>query len=409
MINQIKNTLLPLLLLLYSLIGQAQLAEGDLMFVGFNADGSDGLAIVTLKDIPANTTIYFTDNEWNGMAIGSGGAFNDASEGELTWNTGPTIIPAGTVVNFITRQAPRSADIGSISGMLDPNAANEVLYAFVGTDDLTPTVFLSAITNAGFNNTRGTLTGTGLIEGQTAIRIQGNDDVLVYQGDTICGTTTDACRMFIADPDNWASEGGGGDQSMDGGIDFPGSVPISFIGSALPVRLVLFTGQYLEGKVHIQWTTASETDNDYFELLRSADGLNFLPVYTANGYGTTTTPQTYNYLDVVDPEPIGYYYQLRQVDIDGDSEKFEIIYVPTAQKRESLWIYASPRPGGPIRFNRETALTSAVLINSSGKTLKRFSDLELHHRLIMPFVNPGVYWLHVQTENQSERFRMVIQ
>ena len=41
----------------------AQLVEGTIMFVGFNADGTDGFAVVSLIDIPASSTIYFSDNE----------------------------------------------------------------------------------------------------------------------------------------------------------------------------------------------------------------------------------------------------------------------------------------------------------------------------------------------------------
>lgn len=409
MIHHLKQFAIAGSLLLCALTAQTQLAPGDLMFVGYNADGSDGLAVVALQDLPANSTIYFTDNEWNGMAIGSGGAFRNANEGELTWNTGPTIIAAGTVVNFVTRQAPLSAAVGSISGILDPNASNEVLYAYLGTDDITPTVFLSAIANNGFNNARGTLDGTGLIEGQTAIGLVGNADVLVYQGDTSCTTTIGACRMAIADPANWASQDGGGDQSMDGGIDFPGSVPISFIGSVLPVTLVLFTGQYQEGNLHIQWETASETNNNYFELLRSTDGLNFEVVHTAQGYGTTRTPQAYSYLEVPSPKTSGYYYQLRQVDLDGRSEEFEVIYVPVLGVEPSYLIYPNPAvSGGRFRLAGASGLTGARLMDVFGTTLKVFSGEELQNSPTMPYLNPGTYCLLLEANHQTQRIRLLI-
>ena len=50
-------------------------SAGDLMFTSFNAD-EDGWSMVALANLPANTTVFFTDNEWNGSAIGSGGSFN---------------------------------------------------------------------------------------------------------------------------------------------------------------------------------------------------------------------------------------------------------------------------------------------------------------------------------------------
>ncbi|MEQ8905305.1 hypothetical protein [Ekhidna sp.] len=135
--------------LLLSLQLSAQLTAGDIMFVGYNADGNDGFSILALVDIPANSTIYFTDNEWNGSPIGGGGAFNNLNEGEITWSTGGAIITAGTVVNFLETKSAANpgygSSVGTISGTIDLNASNEVLYAFQGTNDSTPTTFLSAI------------------------------------------------------------------------------------------------------------------------------------------------------------------------------------------------------------------------------------------------------------------------
>ena len=69
----------------------AQLNPGDIMFTAFNADGDDAVAWVALEDIPANTTIYFTDNEWNGVDSFSTG------EGFVSWeHTG--LVTAGTVI-----------------------------------------------------------------------------------------------------------------------------------------------------------------------------------------------------------------------------------------------------------------------------------------------------------------------
>jgi len=121
----------------------AQLAEGDVMFVGFNADSLDGFAVVALKTIPANSVIHFNDNEWNGLSIGSGGAFNNASETELSWYTGIAAILPGTVVTFnqTNNSGTISVTTGTVNGTISLAAGNEVLYAFLGTDSMTPTTF----------------------------------------------------------------------------------------------------------------------------------------------------------------------------------------------------------------------------------------------------------------------------
>ena len=165
------------------------------MFVGYNADGTDGFAFVTFVPLPNGTTIFFNDNEWNGLAIGSGGAFNDTSEGAITWtnNTGNTI-SAGTIITVLSASSSPTVNLGSVSESepgFDLEASNEVLYMFLGTDDATPTSFLSAIANDGFAN--GTIAGTGLTSGTDATAISGDVDVIVYTGGLLCTTTIPAC------------------------------------------------------------------------------------------------------------------------------------------------------------------------------------------------------------------------
>ncbi|MFN3483848.1 MAG: hypothetical protein ACK4YX_12600, partial [Rhabdaerophilum calidifontis] len=74
------------------------LGPGSIAFIGFNADGNDNLAFLAIDEIPAGTTIHFSDNEWNGLAIGAGGAFNS---GESAFRfTATTAIAPGTVVTI---------------------------------------------------------------------------------------------------------------------------------------------------------------------------------------------------------------------------------------------------------------------------------------------------------------------
>lgn len=153
------------------------LTAGDMAFTAFNAD-EDGFALVALTDLAADTTVYFTDNEWNGLALGSGGAFN-TGESYSVWHTGGLTISAGTVIRFsaVDNKTNMAASVGSfsretVSGNSNWGLANsgETLYAYLGTNASTPTAFLAAITNGSFTSD-GSLDGTGLTEGVDAIRL----------------------------------------------------------------------------------------------------------------------------------------------------------------------------------------------------------------------------------------------
>jgi len=162
------------------------LTAGDIAFNSFNAD-EDGFSIVALSSIAANTTIYFGDNEY------TGGAFN-TGESYSKWVSGASAINAGTVIRFTAVDLTSlAASVGTftretVSGSTNWGlaAANETLYAYQGGSATAPTSFLAAITNGDFA-VDGPLTGTGLVEGVTAIRLNANTpsatpDYGVYNG-----------------------------------------------------------------------------------------------------------------------------------------------------------------------------------------------------------------------------------
>jgi hypothetical protein len=90
----------------------------------------------------------------------------------------------------------------------------------------------------------------------------------------------------------------------------------------LPVELLSFTANCNNNKVELNWSTASESNNDYFSINKSKDLNNWYNIGTVAGSGTTNSVHDY-YL--IDNSPfIGKtYYQLKQVDFDAQSETFD--------------------------------------------------------------------------------------
>lgn len=86
--------------------------------------------------------------------------------------------------------------------------------------------------------------------------------------------------------------------------------------NSLPVELTSFEAQSVPPHVRLDWTTASETENDFFAVERSADGRIFDEIGRVHGGGTTRTAQFYSFLDVR-PVSGASYYRLRQVDLGG--------------------------------------------------------------------------------------------
>jgi len=106
----------------------------------------------------------------------------------------------------------------------------------------------------------------------------------------------------------------------DNGTAIPG-------GGPLPVELISFTAALTDQEdVLVEWLTASEENNDYFELQHSINGRDFESIAKIEGNGTTDKMQYYKYVDNA-PERGNNYYRIKQVDFDGKFELFDMAVV----------------------------------------------------------------------------------
>lgn len=104
---------------------------------------------------------------------------------------------------------------------------------------------------------------------------------------------------------------------------------------SLPVEFSNFKASLEKHTVQLEWKTLSETNNEYFEILRSADGKDFESIGEVNGNGTTLEENNYSF---VDKNPIhgDNYYMIRQVDFDGKYtvSLLQTVNVPKTKKLE---------------------------------------------------------------------------
>ncbi len=94
----------------------------------------------------------------------------------------------------------------------------------------------------------------------------------------------------------------------------------------LPVELVDFRAKIFPNRINLSWQTASEQENDHFELQRSADGLAFEEIAIVPGAGTSNEPHFYAFADDK-PFPGKNYYRLKQVDFDGKYTHSKVVSV----------------------------------------------------------------------------------
>jgi hypothetical protein len=109
----------------------------------------------------------------------------------------------------------------------------------------------------------------------------------------------------------------------------------------LPVELISFTGQPVNNTIVTDWITTSEINNDYFEIQRSSDGINFVTIGTVKGHGNSNTVNEYKFSDA-HPNNGTNYYRLVQHDFNGNLSYSSIIKVFTGTNAASFTV--SPNP-----------------------------------------------------------------
>lgn len=94
----------------------------------------------------------------------------------------------------------------------------------------------------------------------------------------------------------------------------------------LPVNLVNFGAKKAGDYIELNWTTLSEQNNSYFDVLRSGNGSDFVSIGRVSGNGNSNTKINYSFTDKA-PQFGANYYQLNQVDFDGKASNSKTVAV----------------------------------------------------------------------------------
>ncbi len=172
----------------------------------------------------------------------------------------------------------------------------------------------------------------------------------------------------------------------------------------LPVNLVSFDVSKEQGGNLLTWTTASEINNDHFEIQYSEDGISFITIGYVAGQGTSYQINNYSFFDERSFNGT-VYYRLKQVDFDGTTSYSNTISLGNAQ---AISLFKSG--DNTISINGEN-LTGVEVFDMNGKLI--YSDI-LNKNLAAQTVHfdaasiaQGVYFVRVLSGNQSFSQKLV--
>ena len=205
------------------------------------------------------------------------------------------------------------------------------------------------------------------------------------------------------------------DANQDGGSLNSWGLEICYLESltSLPVELVDFNAKAAEKQIDLTWETGNEQNNAGFEILRSRfPNRGFEQIGWVDGFGTNNG-NFYYYNDFKVEPGIIYYYQLNQVDFDGQSELSKI--VSARLKADDLIIGIRPNP-----VRAELTLSLALegnhhakisIIDLLGRKIMasstEFSNVSEQVFNLNQLVN-GVYFLDIEMETGAHLVRKFV-
>ena len=189
-------------------------------------------------------------------------------------------------------------------------------------------------------------------------------------------------------------------------------------GSALPIELLTFEVNVLENEVHVAWATATEIDNDYFSLERSANGIQFNEIATVNGAGNSSTTLHYNYRDENPLKGVSY-YRLKQIDYDGKFEyspTIAVLFAPNESSNVSLYPNPVTERHFYININADNdELTQILLFDFTGNLIFRntidITSVRTSVRIeisLSQHLSPGVYILKVVNNRSQWQDKLIV-
>jgi len=188
-------------------------------------------------------------------------------------------------------------------------------------------------------------------------------------------------------------------------IFYVGSVNLT--SSPLPVELISFSGEAEGSVVNLHWHTRSELNCDYYTVYRSKNGIDFVPVATKKGRGTTKATTHY---DLQDARPLKgtNYYRLSQTDFDGTTQSLSLISVE-ANGVEAVQVYPNPvKSGEEVHLSlhgiapageREIQLFNSIGQEVSKQKVTLDSEGSFRGEIKLNMVSPGMYFIRLNETN----------
>lgn len=174
------------------------------------------------------------------------------------------------------------------------------------------------------------------------------------------------------------------------------------VSNPLPIELIKFNANYVDEKyILLDWQTASESNNDYFTVERSQNGVKWGEVVSINGAGNSSDLLNYSTID--DNPYFGVsYYRLKQIDFNGKFSYSQIKSVNTnILENLKMEIFPNPADDQITITGNESDLKQVEIYNTHGQNVTALTTFNLSDKskllINLSNLNAGMYYIKTKT------------
>jgi hypothetical protein len=242
--------------------------------------------------------------------------------------------------------------------------------------------------------------------------------VTLYWHDGVRSDIQDLADLRVAHwntgTNKWDNMGGSTTGTTSSGtiastVAFTSYSPIAFgtttEDNQLPVTLLEFNADLINSVTKLNWTTGSEINNNYFDVERSADGLNFDKIAKIEGTGNSNELRNYS---TIDKNPLYgvNYYRLRQVDFNGHETYSEIKTVFNYREND-IKIY--PNPAIDVVIIEGENIKNINISDISGKEMNIYIEKsDINNIIDCSELSKGIYILNFLSNNKVYSEKLII-
>jgi len=161
---------------------------------------------------------------------------------------------------------------------------------------------------------------------------------------------------------------------------------ISFVpcNTVLPIELIAFSAnQFNCDTLDITWATASETNNDFFTIERSANGFDFEELAIIPSQNSNSKElQHYCYID---ENPLnGFaYYRLKQTDFNGDYEYSRVFALESCNKASVSTIFNSNSSVCTVTIEYPSICKEIIIYDFLGNKVASLKDVKVENNFYL--------------------------